>query len=1346
MKDCYWVKTCWESDFLEVAGLPADCEDFMAETECLKEQLRSLEGNLSAWLRKSFNNEEDEGMWFCVDKSNYIINVYLCDPIRFWSIIVTQDVPHRCLVAVLAYLIQTGAKMCASFVERSSAILAASVYIRLFVLPGSAAFKIYNPELFLQCCRFLTKGSPADAVGGKETRKTSPSLSQGTQQSQKKGRRKGRANAKTDMSNSDLMECDEDGDADEEQATLTSSEIRQLSLLNKNLLQDVLLVCERYTLRQSESTAVQLLAVLVDFIKTHYDGITEKMGQWMGSNCSMGMLGYKAIHLLCQPFHGHVSAMISQVFRRLLNHILMMEDGKTYSSLGRPALVVRQQGLDFVRFISEHIGERCVPSLKTLIQHVSFKVPDKLEYRSHAAQAVFELLSCLPDLEYAKMLEWLKQLSKNQRIGQRSFVVDLMALLLEKPERSLSGDVPTELTQFATHQSMVCVLLNRCSDSNAGVRSRALVSFSSCTKSKYSAVVETMRGVITPVTSDPQRKPRRFMPTPWVGAQQGADSLSTFAVEGSDDSNLPSKSREATAGGSETPGGAAGTASIHTPVAGAVSFGNILLTPGFDPCMFFFVSDNVFPSSVSEDLPDAEGVVSMIHRRVLDSKVVVRKCALQALESFILFEAPNFRSEDLGLLQERCADPALSVRKQAVQSLFELLEAWPRHKEVQRAWVFGTLPRVLDTETSVQERCFDLLEEVILLKLKPNKSDRASSESNEWDLLNLITQESSEKLRRYLQKACQFWARNKKIKPAVVSAVQTHISGPNDTAAWMFLAELSKTSVKIDHRFIMQYWKQNASSLTDLSQDDSGKWSNILSVLGTAAKSMQDEEVKDLQDDLQIRLNEFSYPPFVIAGMVSCVSKLYSRTTLGTPQHQQPVWGEHLLAVCVKYLSDIIFKTESFSDSQLDEQQLIKYVFTLGEVCQRCPTKIPKKAVLLVQSIVAAPCISALSQTEHTDQVQASQKPASAASSEPAPELQESSENSEASSQVSSQPITQTLSQFRGSKMSSTLRAHGFITLGKLCLVDESLSKKIIPALARELEVCDSPAVRNNVVVIMGDLTVRYTTVVDRYATNIAACLKDPSALIRKNTLTILTRLLQEEYVKWKGVLFFRYITTLLDEVEEIRTLAQFCMEHLLLKKHPNMFFNPFVECIFHFNNYQDHTTYNKFKQTDREKSMFTLEGKAHASQRMQMYTFMLENMTDEQRFKVAAKLNKEILAAVVDKIIPLNKEGSALLQDTLAVLSCKEIKLTSLRGRGFGGQDEEVDGPLEAQAQAQAVVGAVAKKAFISQVVRRNVIENIVPVVISLKHMFEQARSSLLRDLMVYLRELMKDYKNEVK
>ena len=46
----------------------------------------------------------------------------------------------------------------------------------------------------------------------------------------------------------------------------------------------------------------------------------------------------------------------------------------------------------------------------------------------------------------------------------------------------------------------------------------------------------------------------------------------------------------------------------------------------------------------------------------------------------------------------------------------------------------------------------------------------------------------------------------------------------------------------------------------------------------------------------------------------------------------------------------------------------------------------------------------------------------------------------------------------------------------------------------------------------------------------------------------------------------------------------------------------------------------------------------------------------------------------------------------------------------------------------------------------KKNVIENIIPIVISLKHKLEELKSPLIDDLMTCLRELMKDYKNEVK
>lgn len=55
------------------------------------------------------------------------------------------------------------------------------------------------------------------------------------------------------------------------------------------------------------------------------------------------------------------------------------------------------------------------------------------------------------------------------------------------------------------------------------------------------------------------------------------------------------------------------------------------------------------------------------------------------------------------------------------------------------------------------------------------------------------------------------------------------------------------------------------------------------------------------------------------------------------------------------------------------------------------------------------------------------------------------------------------------------------------------------------------------------------------------------------------------------------------------------------------------------------------------------------------------------------------------------------------------------------------------------------ARNKLISQIVKKNVIENVVPIIVATKHLFEKVRSPLLRDLMLFLKELMKDYKAEI-
>ena len=52
---------------------------------------------------------------------------------------------------------------------------------------------------------------------------------------------------------------------------------------------------------------------------------------------------------------------------------------------------------------------------------------------------------------------------------------------------------------------------------------------------------------------------------------------------------------------------------------------------------------------------------------------------------------------------------------------------------------------------------------------------------------------------------------------------------------------------------------------------------------------------------------------------------------------------------------------------------------------------------------------------------------------------------------------------------------------------------------------------------------------------------------------------------------------------------------------------------------------YNRFRQTDRERELFSLKGSKHRDQRMRLYSFLLSHMTDPHRFQLTAKLCQEV-------------------------------------------------------------------------------------------------------------------------
>ncbi|KAF2530400.1 hypothetical protein F2Q70_00032644 [Brassica cretica] len=173
------------------------------------------------------------------------------------------------------------------------------------------------------------------------------------------------------------------------------------------------------------------------------------------------------------------------------------------------------------------------------------------------------------------------------------------------------------------------------------------------------------------------------------------------------------------------------------------------------------------------------------------------------------------------------------------------------------------------------------------------------------------------------------------------------------------------------------------------------------------------------------------------------------------------------------------------------------------------------------------------------------------------------------------------------------LYSQSWLTMAKICLADGKLAKRYIPLFAQELEKSDCAALRNNLVVAMTDFCVHYTAMIECYIPKITKRLRDPCEVVRRQTFILLSRLLQRDYVKWRGVLFLRFLLSLVDESEKIRRLADFLFGNILKVKAPLLAYNSFVEAIYVLNDCHAHNGHNNSdaKQSRTKDQAFSIRG-----------------------------------------------------------------------------------------------------------------------------------------------------------
>ncbi|XP_077998535.1 condensin complex subunit 1-like [Glandiceps talaboti] len=127
------------------------------------------------------------------------------------------------------------------------------------------------------------------------------------------------------------------------------------------------------------------------------------------------------------------------------------------------------------------------------------------------------------------------------------------------------------------------------------------------------------------------------------------------------------------------------------------------------------------------------------------------------------------------------------------------------------------------------------------------------------------------------------------------------------------------------------------------------------------------------------------------------------------------------------------------------------------------------------------------------------------------------------------------------------LRAAANMTLAKFMLVSSEYCETHLQLLFTLLEKAQETNIRANTIIALGDLTVRFPNLIEPWTPNLYARLRDESTLVRKNTLTVLTRLILNDMVKVKGQIS-EIANCIVDGDDRINNMAKMFF-HELAKK-----------------------------------------------------------------------------------------------------------------------------------------------------------------------------------------------------
>ncbi|KAJ9589297.1 hypothetical protein L9F63_017490, partial [Diploptera punctata] len=562
---------------------------------------------------------------------------------KTWKELSELNLDHKALLTILWYFIVNGQESKTGIDAKYGSLRAATLYLKLLAVSGSRVYHAFHPSLCLKTISVLKHGIIISAKHKKNHKKQS-----------------GGGKLNTAFGN----------DFNDIGSNLHGKEmvcfINELVITVETLKSFVI----KFSLQSNEDLLEEVIERLAEITRIEVN--TSNFMTYRSSNKSqadvalstLSYTAYETLKSLCTSDHGEVEETLILIMKHLLPGVLLTDNELSF----REQCIVREHTVHFVKYLLTLLGEVTFRGITLLIHNIFTKIGDRAETRQKGKESIVDIMLVLPNKQYKNLVKWLFDCCHCDRASFRLLALEIIAQLLHDHKEPVRESIHENNENAENMSTEFDVDINNVNenytedtemedDSSANPPSTVkdillhkymLAVIFARFRDSSSSVRTKALGLLVQCMKSDNMVVRSLMNEIFVLNQQIESSERGFLNYKQLQAALKNKS-------------------------------------------------NVDP------LPSAGMILSELKNLTSDNKVYVRKAALQTLENIMTVNRSWLTGNILKIMGLCCRDPAVSIRKEMVQILSDLLLRYPDDQELIKVWAKSVVPLVFDQEGKLQE-------------------------------------------------------------------------------------------------------------------------------------------------------------------------------------------------------------------------------------------------------------------------------------------------------------------------------------------------------------------------------------------------------------------------------------------------------------------------------------------------------------------------------------------------------------------------------------------------------------------------------------------------------------------